>query len=430
MGVDGDSRSHLGTGIALGAVLTLAAAAGLTVLGPLSVGWGEEAEGGSDSTREDDRPPAGPADTPSPEDLPDFASTYAEVSDGVVRLAVDTCAGSFTGSGALVAENLILTAAHVVDDYSSVQLQIGDQAVVGEVIGFSKEEDLALVKANRPLRGHVFEIHAETPPVGTAVAALGYPLSGPLSFAGPGNISTHGESIDLTDRDGEIAEIAEVIRISTPTNGGNSGGPVIDEEGRIAGIHSAGTDSSGELDEEGRVVVDVVFGFSFAIPSDIAYERVDQWTETPEPLAPQECMDEQPEPMPAELVTNLSDGPEAELVSAVFFDYFDGINRSDYERAYRQLSEERRALETLEQFTEGQRTSITSEVVILETRAEGEDLRAQVTFRSRQDAEHGPEGWECAYWTVEYLLVPGGEHGWAIDTSAGRDPNNPAEACT
>lgn len=205
---------------------------------------------------------------------------------------------------------------------------------------------------------------------------------------------------------------------------------MIDEEGRIAGIVSAGRLSSGELDEEGRIVVDVIFGFSFAIPSDIAYERVGQWTETPEALAPQECVDEEPEPMPADLVSNLSDGPEAHLVSAVLFDYFDGINRSDYERAYRQLSEERRSLETLEQFTEGQRTSIISEVVVLETRAEGENLRAQVTFRSRQDAEHGPEGWVCAYWTLEFLLVPGGEHGWAIETSAGQDPNNPAEACT
>lgn len=433
MGVDRESRSHLGSGIALGAILTLVAGWGLTELGPLSVGWGDdetrivqEVGGGGDSNSGD-----GTGDLP-PEEPADFVSTYQEVSDGVVRLSVETCDGGGTGSGALVAEDLVITAAHVVDDYSSVQLQLGDQAVVGTVIGFSEGEDLALVRANRPLRGHVFEVHAETPPVGTDIVALGYPLSGPLSFAGPGSISTHGEVIHYAGEGEELIEVGDVMRISTPTNNGNSGGPLIDEQGRIAGIVSGGDYSFGEIGEDGRVRVSLVLGYGWGVPSGTIHERVDQWSETPEPLLPDECALEQPEPesTPVDLVTNLSDGPEAALVSAVFLDYFDGINRSDYERAYRQLSDDRQAEETLEQFTDGQSTSIAYEVVLLETREEGEDLRVQVTFRSIQDAEHGPEGWECAYWTLEYQLVPGGEHGWAIETAAGQDPDRPAEACT
>ena len=431
MGVDGGTQSHLGKGLALGLILTLVVGWGLTEFGPLSVGWGDsnsqtvgDAAGGDDSTSKDG------TGTLPPKEPADFVSAYEEVSDGVVRLSVETCDEGSTGSGALVAEDLVLTAAHVVDDYSSIQLQLGDQAVVGTVIGFSEGEDLALVRASRDLRGHVFEIHAETPPVGTDIVALGYPLSGPLSFAGPGNISALGLSINLENDGGEAIEIANVMRVSTPTNPGNSGGPLIDEEGRIAGIVSAGKYSFGETVEDGRVRVHVISGFNSAIPADVVNNRVNHWIETPGPLDPEECEEQERDTTPADLVTTLSDGSESDLVSAVFFDYFDGINRSDYERAYRQLSDDRQSGETLEQFSQGQLTSLISEVVILEEQAEDDQLRVRVTFRSTQAAEEGPEGLDCAYWALEYQLVPGGEHGWAIEDSAATDPAHPAEACT
>lgn len=435
----GEAQGGLLAGLLLGALGTVLLLVALSALGPLTVEWGEQdvgpATGGevrteptSDAATATVAVPPNPT-PPADEEVENFTDAYSEVSDGVVRVATETCRGGVTGSGSLVAPDLVLTAAHVVADYASVQLQLGDQAVVGEVIGMSLDEDLALVKAGRPLRGHVFEMAPETPGIGTPVAALGYPLSGPLSFAGPGVVSAYGENISYQIGSSQI-EVLDVMRVSIPINSGNSGGPVIDEQGRVVGIVAAGRLSSGRVAEDRTVVVDVVAGFNFAIPADVAHARVEEWTASPAPVEPRSCETPPTEAQPAELVTASTSGPDVDTVLRTLFDYFDGINRSDYERAYRQLSEERQATEPLESFRAGQESSVISDVVVLETRPEDDNLRAVVTFRSRQAPDLGPDGLSCAYWTLDYVLVPGGEHGWAIHTATEVEGEERYEACT
>lgn len=69
-------------------------------------------------------------------------------------------------------------------------------------------------------------------------------------------------------------------------------------------------------------------------------------------------------------------------------------------------------------------TSLVSDVVLLDVADEGDELRAVATFTSTQTSEFGPDGLACAYWTLEYRLVPGGDHGWTIARS-GEVPGMP-----
>ena len=126
----------------------------------------------------------------------------------------------------------------------------------------------------------------------------------------------------------------------------------------------------------------------------------------------------------------MSEGPETDVALAVFFDYFDGITRGDYERAYRQLTPSRQENLGIEQFRLEQSSSYIYSVVVLEAIREGDALRTLVTFQSYQDAEFGPDGLECALWVLDYTLVPGGEHGWQIASSAPQPDRPQAEPCT
>lgn len=360
----------------------------------------------------------------------DFETVYAEVSNGVVRLDNTRCEGEAggTGSGALLSQDLVVTAAHVVAGHASLQVMLGDQTATGQVIGYDEGTDLALVRTSRPLSGHVFQPAVEAARVGAAVAAVGYPLSGPLSMAGPGIVSAYDESSTYPWWDGSEVTISDLMRTTVPTNPGNSGGPVVDRSGSLVGLVS-GTRTSRTVDDQGDVDVDVLDGYKYAVTAERVAALTEQWMTTPQSLEPREC--EAPSaPAPLELVTAQTGGPDTDVVLAVLFDYFDGINREDYERAYRQLSEERRRTLSLDRFRDEQSSSVVSGVVVLDTRREGEDLHAAVTFTSSQAPELGPDGLDCAFWLLDYRFVSGGEHGWSVAGSTELPDRPRFEPCT
>ncbi len=101
-----------------------------------------------------------------------------------MRIGNTRCGSSGMGSGALLSDDLVATSAHVVHDHATLQLILGDQVASGDVVAYEAEADLAIVRASRPLAGHVFTIAEQLPGVGSDVAAIGYPLDGPLSMAG------------------------------------------------------------------------------------------------------------------------------------------------------------------------------------------------------------------------------------------------------
>jgi len=139
------------------------------------------------------------------------------------------------------ATGLLITNYHVIESevdpkykgYSRMYIRLGDAAsprYPARVIGWDKALDLALIKTEYD-PGYVFSlVDRVIPKTGDAVWAIGSPV-------GLEKTVTSGIVSALSRR---IMQIGDVYQIDAAVNGGNSGGPVVDSEGRLVGIVFAG----------------------------------------------------------------------------------------------------------------------------------------------------------------------------------------------
>jgi S1-C subfamily serine protease len=98
------------------------------------------------------------------------------------------------------------------------------------VIGWDKALDLALIKTEMEPEYIFSVVDRVIPRVGDTVLAIGSPL-GLEKTVTSGIVSTLGR---------RILQIGDVYQIDAAVNQGNSGGPVVDNEGRLVGIVFAG----------------------------------------------------------------------------------------------------------------------------------------------------------------------------------------------
>lgn len=140
-------------------------------------------------------------------------------------VTIESTQGS--GSGFYIGEDgYILTNAHVVSNAKYVRIQLFDgRRVVGEVLRSDVVRDVALVKADAS-SAKVFHIASSIPNAGQSVYALGSPFGEKFS----GTI-THG-MLSAT----QAVEGKTFLQSDAAVNPGNSGGPLIDEQGNAIGI--------------------------------------------------------------------------------------------------------------------------------------------------------------------------------------------------
>jgi len=136
--------------------------------------------------------------------------------------------GSAMGSGFLVSDDgYLLTNQHVVGAATAVRIRWSDGLEsAGEVVRVDKRRDVALIKTTPRSGRQPLALRRETPAVGDAVFAIGTPLDPALQ-------STVTKGIVSANR---ILDGFAYIQSDVGIDHGNSGGPLLDEKGRVIGI--------------------------------------------------------------------------------------------------------------------------------------------------------------------------------------------------
>lgn len=165
------------------------------------------------------------------------------------------------GSGVIIDDTgYILTNNHVIEGADTLKVKLHDNREVrGELVGTDEKTDLAVIKIEaRGLRAAHLSEDDDGLRVGQWVLAVGSPF-GLSRTVTAGIVSATGRgSLGLTD-------YGDFIQTDAAINRGNSGGPLIDLEGRVVGINTAILSPTGGSN-----------GVGFAIPSPLATVVKDQ----------------------------------------------------------------------------------------------------------------------------------------------------------
>jgi S1-C subfamily serine protease len=141
--------------------------------------------------------------------------------------------GFATGTGFFVSDRgHILTNYHVVEEAKELAVALPDGDIVAaRILKADPANDIALIRIDRASAALPFgPVHGVRK--GDAVTALGYPL---IELQGQELKATFGRVNALSGAVGDV----RYFQIDAPIQPGNSGGPVLDENGRVIGIATA-----------------------------------------------------------------------------------------------------------------------------------------------------------------------------------------------
>ncbi len=197
-----------------------------------------------------------------------YITTQVEQVDFWTRSVSEIPAG--TGSGFVWDDRgHVVTNFHVVQDADSAKVTLGQTEYPARVVGFARDQDLAVLKINAP-REKLVPIRVGTSArlqVGQKVFAIGNPFGLDYSLTS-GIVSALGRTIQSASN----ATIFDVIQTDAAINPGNSGGPLLDSGGRLIGVNTAIYSPSGASAGIGFAVpVDTV---SRIVPDLIAHGRI------------------------------------------------------------------------------------------------------------------------------------------------------------
>ena len=197
------------------------------------------------------------------------AATSVDEAERALALVFvkDTLGRTSLGSAFIVDEDTLLTNEHVISDALEILVVFWDGSrVAGQLLGFDVKHDLAAIRAETPHDS--VRLTWDTPerePIRTPVWAWGFPGA---------TVSAFGPEVNPTLTDGIISQYqtsdgVSYVQTNADIHPGNSGGPLVNESGRVLGVNSynlsnaAGAAQSGlnlalDLAKHRQVVRDVL----------------------------------------------------------------------------------------------------------------------------------------------------------------------------
>ena len=207
--------------------------------------------------------------------LPIPSSTASSAQDAAGHSVVKVVGNAFTcgqnqsGSGFVVSTNRVITNAHVVAGVTQPVIQAPDGGSwTGRVVYFDTVNDLAVIAVNgMPTPALTV---GSTLAQGASAVFVGYPLGGPFSSK---NAAVQGVStVRVPDIYGQHPSPREVYTLAADIEQGNSGGPVIDSAGHVAGVVFAKSSTTADVGfaltvSELAPVASQAAGLSASVPS-------------------------------------------------------------------------------------------------------------------------------------------------------------------
>ena len=195
-----------------------------------------------------------------------FADTLDSVLPSVVRIgsvkknSEGKLGLSGIGSGAVIdaEKGYVITNAHVVAGAEAALVNLPDgRTVEAHLVGIDTPTDIAVLQADDLRVSAVKTANSDNLRVGDVVFAVGYPLGLEQSLS-LGVISGLGRSASSKS-------LQDFIQTDAAINSGNSGGPLLDSQGRLIGINTAILSKAGGSD-----------GIGFSVPSILAFQVANQ----------------------------------------------------------------------------------------------------------------------------------------------------------
>lgn len=150
-----------------------------------------------------------------------------------IRGVAPSCQKVLEGSGFVVAPNRVMSNAHVVAGSESVTVESEGQSYDATVVSFDPEADISILDVpGLPAPSLGFDSREAA--TGTDAVVMGYPGGGDFT-ATPARIR---ETINLNGPDiyHTTTVTREVYTVRGTVRQGNSGGPLIDRDGRVLGV--------------------------------------------------------------------------------------------------------------------------------------------------------------------------------------------------
>jgi Do/DeqQ family serine protease len=168
-----------------------------------------------------------------------------------------------SGSGVIMTnDGYIVTNNHVIENADEINVTLPNKkSYKAELIGADPSSDLAVLKISGDNLPFLVWGNSDEVRLGQWVLAIGYPWSLDVTVTA-GIVSAKARSLGL-NRQKSQSPIESFIQTDAAVNQGNSGGALVDTEGRLIGINSAIASQTGSY-----------AGYSYAIPVNLVRKIV------------------------------------------------------------------------------------------------------------------------------------------------------------